>query len=94
MRERLTTPSGVTGTYQWLIRELAHHPARFTPKDIAWMFNHQPAMNPRWRAVLLIRDKGISTPLPDAVIDRIMLGEPFDVDGDTFMFNGLLIHAA
>ena len=58
------------------------------------MFNHQPAMNPRWRAVLLIRDMGIEMPLPDAVIDRIMLGEPFDVDGDTFMFNGLLIHAA
>ena len=91
---RLTTPSGVTGTYQWLIRELAHHPARFTAKDIEWLFDNQSTVNPRCRAVLLIRDMGIETPLPDAVIDRIMLGEPFDVDGDTFMFNGLLIHAA
>ena len=94
MRERLTTPSGVTGTYQWLIRELAHHPTRFTAEDIEWLFDSQSTVNPRWRAVLLIRDMGIETPLPDAVIDRIMLGEPFDVDGDTFMFNGLLIHAA
>ena len=94
MRERLTTPSGVTGTYQWLIRELAHRPARFTAEDIAWLFDNQPAVNPRWRTVLLIRDMGIETPLLDAVIDRIMLGEPFDVDGDTFMFNGISIHAA
>ena len=94
MRERLTTPSGVTGTYQWLIRELAHHPTRFTAEDIAWLFDNQSAVNPRWRVVLLLRDMGIETPLPDAVIDRIMLGEPFDVDGDTFMFDGISIHAA
>ena len=94
MRERLTTPSGVTGTYQWLIRELAHHPARFTPKDIAWLFDHQCKVNPRWRAVLLIRDMGIEMPLPDAVIDRIMLGEPFDVDEDTLVFDGIFVKAA
>ena len=89
MSNRLTSPSGVAGTYPWLIRELSHHPELFSAEDIVWFFDNQPRINPRWRAVLCIRDAGIALPLPSAIVDRIVSGESFLLDGEEVTFNGL-----
>lgn len=88
----LTTPSGVTGTYPWLIRELAHHPTRFTSEDVQWLLDNQTTANPRWRVVLLIRDLGAQMRLPDAIVNLMMDGTPFEINNNTYVFDGVLVN--
>lgn len=90
MKPKLTTPSGVTGTFSWLIRELAHHPSNFTDKDIEFLYTAQPHVDSRWRAVLQIREIS-NTPLPDQFVNNVMAGKPFVVDNTPYTFDGFVI---
>ena len=86
---KLTCSNGLVGTYAWLMRELAHHPSRFTINDVAWFFENQPKFNPRWRVVLLIRELGATDRLPDDVLRRILDGTPIELDGVEYVYDGV-----
>lgn len=90
MKPKFTTPSGVTGTYPWLLRELAHHPARFNADDLEYLNMVQPYLDPRWRAILQIRELS-NTPLPDQFVNNVIDSSGFMLGDTEYVFDGFFL---
>lgn len=90
-QNRLTCSNGLVGTYAWLMRELAHHPYRFTINDVPWFIQNQPRHDPRWRLILLIRELGATNRLPDDQLQLILCGCPVVLDGVEYTYDGVLL---
>jgi len=73
------------------MRELAHHPYRFTINDVPWFINNQPRYDQRWRLILLIRELGATNRLPDDQLRYILEGSPVVLDGVEYTYDGVLL---
>ena len=91
-QNKLTCSNGLVGTYAWLMRELAHHPNRFTINDVPWFIQHQPRFDCRWRLILMIRELGATNRLPDDKLQCILDGSPIVLDGVEYTYDGISLN--
>lgn len=91
-QNKLTCSNGLVGTYAWLMRELAHHPKRFTINDVPWFIQHQPRFDCRWRLILMIRELGATNRLPDDKLQCILGGSPIVLDGVEYTYDGISLN--
>ena len=92
VQNKLTCSNGLVGTYAWLMRELAHHPKRFTINDVPWFIQHQPRFDCRWRLILMIRELGATNRLPDDKLQCILGGSPIVLDGVEYTYDGISLN--
>ena len=92
LQNKLTCSNGLKGTYAWLMRELAHHPDRFTINDVPWFINNMPRFDHRWRLILMIRELGATNRLPDDKLRSILGGAIVVLDGVQYSYDGVALN--